>query len=183
MSTNHRELRSSTTSTRRSRLSGPATLVMMAVALGLLAVTVVAVRGSNHPVSRAVQAQQIAAGLRCPVCQDLSAADSPAPLARQMRQEIAERLAAGDSAEAIQDRFVAAYGETVLLTPPRSGPGRLAYALPLLVLVAGLAVGATTLWAWRHRPTEQSATAATLSAADRHRVDAALDRWLKEESR
>ncbi|MFM6849544.1 MAG: cytochrome c-type biogenesis protein CcmH [Terrabacter sp.] len=157
------------------RLTGPGAVVALAVAIALLSVATVAVRGTHRPVSLAQQAQEIAAGLRCPVCQDLSAADSPAPLARQMRQQIAEGLAAGDSPSAIRDRFVAAYGDTVLLTPPRSGPGQLAYALPLLALLAGFGAGATILWAWRHR--SRSETAGPLAPADRARVQDALDHW------
>ncbi|HEY9438580.1 MAG TPA: cytochrome c-type biogenesis protein CcmH [Streptomyces sp.] len=167
----------------RSRMLGPAAFVVLALAVGLLSLAAVAVRGANRPVSQAEQAEQIAAGLRCPVCQDLSAAESPAPLARQMRQEIAERLAAGDSPTAIQNRFVAAYGETVLLTPPHSGPAQLAYALPLLALIGGLAGGAVTLRAWRHRSVQPAAAPTPLAEEDRSRVDTALNHWLEEDSR
>lgn len=165
----------------RPRLLGPGALVALAIVVALLSLAAVAVRGANKPLSRAEQAQQIAAELRCPVCQDLSAADSPAPLARQMRQQISEGLAAGDSPAAIEDRFVAAYGETVLLRPPSSGPGRLAYAVPLLALVGAVAAGAATLRVWRRRSTQPVPERAPLAAGDRSRVEAALDRWSEEE--
>ena len=84
--------------------------------------------------------QQIASGLHCPICKDLSVADSPAPLAQQMRQQIDEQLAAGRSPDEIRSGFVAAYGDSVLMSPPRHGIGRTAYYLPLAVVLGGALV-------------------------------------------
>ena len=94
---------------------------MLLVALGALAA--VAARGPVPPSTPAERVHAIATGLRCPVCRDLSVADSPAPLARQMRDRIAEGVAAGKSPETIRREFVAAYGESVLLVPARRGAG------------------------------------------------------------
>jgi cytochrome c-type biogenesis protein CcmH len=121
------------------------------VAVSILTLAILALAG-RPPVSRAQQVQQIAAGLHCPICKDLSVADSPAPLAQQMRQEIAQKLSAGESANQIRAGFVAAYGDSVLMSPPRQGLAGMAYYLPLLVLGAGAIAAVTVLRRWLGAP-------------------------------
>ncbi|MFQ6672179.1 MAG: cytochrome c-type biogenesis protein CcmH, partial [Candidatus Tectimicrobiota bacterium] len=77
---------------------------------------------------------EVAKELRCPICQNLSVADSPTALASQMRALIAEKLAAGESPEAVKDYFTTKYGDWVLLRPKREGFTWLVWLLP----VAGL---------------------------------------------
>jgi cytochrome c-type biogenesis protein CcmH len=122
------------------RVRGSAVVVAIAALIMVSALGVVSLR---EPVTTSPhqQAQEIAAGLRCPVCKDLSAADSPAPLARQMRRQIEEQVAAGVSAREIEQRFVAAYGPSVLLTPPARGWGRAVHLLPLAVLGVAVLAG------------------------------------------
>jgi hypothetical protein len=60
--------------------------VLVVVAAGLITLVVVAVRGEPPPATLAQEAHQIATTLRCPICEDLSVADSPAPLAAQAGQ-------------------------------------------------------------------------------------------------
>ena len=94
----------------------------------------------------------IAAHLRCVVCQSLSVADSPSEMASQMRAIIRERLAAGESPADVQRYFVDRYGDWILLAPPRRGFNLLVWLLPLVAVVVGLAVTAALLWRWTHRP-------------------------------
>ena len=117
---------------RAGRARGPGLIVLLALAAALATLAVVAVTG-KAPASPAQQVQQIAAGLHCPICKDLSVADSPAPLALQMRQQIAQKLRAGESPDQIRARFVTAYGDSVLMSPPRRGLAGTAYFLPALV--------------------------------------------------
>jgi cytochrome c-type biogenesis protein CcmH len=63
------------------------------------------------------RARTISEGLRCLVCQNQSIDDSDAPLAKDLRLLVRERLTAGDSDQAIVDFIVARYGEFVLLSP------------------------------------------------------------------
>jgi cytochrome c-type biogenesis protein CcmH len=63
------------------------------------------------------RAREISEGLRCLVCQNQSIDDSEAPLAKDLRLLVRERLKAGDSDEQIVDFVVARYGEFVLLKP------------------------------------------------------------------
>jgi cytochrome c-type biogenesis protein CcmH len=133
---------------KHAAASVPRLLVLIALAASVATLAFVAVSG-HPPASRAQQVQQIAAGLHCPICKDLSVADSPAPLAQQMRQEIAQKLGAGESAAQIRAGFVAAYGDSVLMSPPRQGLAGAAYYLPLLVLAVGLTAAVTLLRRWQ----------------------------------
>ena len=167
---------------RRARASLPGLLVLAALAAGLATLAVVAVRG-HPPPSQAQQVQQIAAGLHCPICKDLSVADSPAPLAQQMRQEIAQKLRAGESPAQIRAGFVAAYGDSVLMSPPRQGVTGAVYYLPVLVLAAGLITAFLLLRRWLRTPQADppGAGAPQLSASQRRAVARAVARLHEEE--
>ena len=81
------------------------------------------------------------------VCQNQSIDDSDAPLARDLRILVRERIAAGDSDRQVTDFLVARYGEFVLLKP-RFGPETaLLWLLPPLVLAGG----ALALWTYSRR--------------------------------
>ena len=83
------------------------------------------------------RARALSAELRCLVCQNQSIDDSDAPLARDLRILVRERLAAGDTDRQVIDFVVARYGEFVLLRP-RFGAHTLALWLgPLMILLIG----------------------------------------------
>jgi len=168
---------------RQARPGLPGLLVLMALVASVVTLAVVAVSG-RPPASQAQRVQQIAAGLHCPICKDLSVADSPAPLAQQMRQEIAQKLAAGQSAGQIRASFVAAYGDSVLMSPPRQGIAGAVYYLPAGVLAAGLIAAVTLLRRWRRRmPEAQPADpgASALSEPQLQAVARAIARLREEE--
>jgi cytochrome c-type biogenesis protein CcmH len=123
----------------------PGALLIAAVLVVLAALAVVALAGRSTPATPQQQAHEIAASLHCPVCKDLSAADSPAPLARQMREQIRRQLAAGRTPAEIRRGFVAAYGPTVLMSPPDEGWGRAVHLAPFVVLLGGLMLGGVLL--------------------------------------
>jgi cytochrome c-type biogenesis protein CcmH len=83
------------------------------------------------------RARALSEGLRCLVCQNQSIDDSDAPLAKDLRILVRERLKAGDSDQQIIDFIVARYGEFVLLKP-RFEPHTwiLWFATPLVLLAA-----------------------------------------------
>jgi len=138
----------------------------------------VAARGPAPAATPAEQVHAIATGLRCPVCRDLSVADSPAPLARQMRDRIAEGVAAGKSPETIRREFVAAYGESVLLVPARHGAGLVPWVAPALLLAGGLLAAVLALRRWRGRARAVTAgpPPRRTSSADRMLLERALAR-------
>jgi cytochrome c-type biogenesis protein CcmH len=89
---------------------------------------------------------EVGALLRCPVCQGLSVADSPATMAVNMKAQVGEMLAQGYDQEQILTYFERSYGEFVRLQPPLRGANWLVWLGPLGALVAG---GAVVTWALR----------------------------------
>ena len=98
--------------------------------------------------------EEVAGLLRCPVCQGLSVADSPATMAVNMKAQVKELLAQGYDQEQILAYFENSYGEFVRLEPPLRGVNWLVWLGPLLALAGGAAVVAWTL-----RTRRQSASA------------------------
>ncbi len=82
------------------------------------------------------RARALSTQLRCLVCQNQSIDDSDAPLARDLRLLVRERLVAGDSDEQVTRFLVARYGEFVLLRPPLGPHTLLLWLTPLLILLA-----------------------------------------------
>lgn len=83
------------------------------------------------------RARDISAGLRCLVCQNQSIDDSDAPLARDLRLLVRERLKAGDSDRGVRDFVVARYGEFVLLKPVFGTRTLVLWLAPALILLGG----------------------------------------------
>lgn len=85
------------------------------------------------------RAREISAGLRCPVCRNESIDDSSAPISRELRLLVRERLLEGDSNAEVVDYIVARYGEFVLLRPDTRGWNMLLWlSAPILFLVGGI---------------------------------------------
>ena len=88
------------------------------------------------------RARALSTELRCLVCQNQSIDDSNAPLARDLRLIVRERLQAGDSDDRVRDFVVARYGTFVLLRPPVERSTLLLWATPVLLLAfAGWMLG------------------------------------------
>lgn len=84
-----------------------------------------------------VREHEIAGLLRCPVCQGLSIADSPAEMAINMKGQVRELLSRGYTQEQILAYFEHSYGQFVLLKPKFRGVNSLVWTLPILALIAG----------------------------------------------
>jgi cytochrome c-type biogenesis protein CcmH len=84
------------------------------------------------------RARTISEGLRCLVCQNQSIDDSDAPLARDLRLLVRDRLKAGDSDADVEKYVVQRYGEFVLLRPVVAPHTMLLWFGPALVLAAGI---------------------------------------------
>lgn len=109
------------------------------------------------------RARAISHDIRCPVCQGETIDDSNAPIARDLRLIVRERLVAGDSDAAVVDFIVARYGEGVLFNPPAKGVNLLLWFAGPALLLVGIAVA---LMAGRRRVVPE----VTLSADDEARV-------------
>jgi cytochrome c-type biogenesis protein CcmH len=96
-----------------------------------------------------LRARNLSRELRCMVCQNQSIDDSEAPLARDLRLLVRERIAAGDSDAQVLDFLVARYGEFVLLKPRLEPRTWLLWLLPPLVLGGG---GLALWFQGRRRP-------------------------------
>ncbi len=114
----------------RSRVS------QAAILLALLFLTPALGRGAQ---SRDLEdrVREVSSGLRCVVCQNLSVADSPSELAREMRDLVREQLVQGKTPDQIRAYFESRYGEFVLLDPPKRGFNLLLWGLPFLAVVIG----------------------------------------------
>ena len=97
------------------------------------------------------QVRRIAAELRCPVCQNLSTADSPSELAQQMRGVIRGQLKEGKSPEQIKAYFVSKYGEWILLAPTPKGFSLLLWVLPFVAVVGGIVLVIFVARHWVHK--------------------------------
>jgi cytochrome c-type biogenesis protein CcmH len=117
------------------------------------------------------RARDLSAGLRCMVCQNQSIDDSDATLAHDIRVLIRERLAKGESDEAIKAFLVSRYGDFILLKPPLKMNTLLLWGGPPLILL----LGAASLLAGVRRRGGSNLSPSPLTAAEERRVAALLD--------
>ncbi len=110
------------------------------------------------PVKEA-RARALSQELRCMVCQNQSIDDSEAPLARDLRLLVRERIAAGDSDARVIDFLVARYGEFVLLKPRLERQTLLLWLLPPLALAGG----GISLWLHSRRRAKSAPGEATVT--------------------
>ena len=118
------------------------------------------------------QARSLSAELRCMVCQNESIDNSHAPLAKDLRLLIRERLKAGDSDDAIRAYLVRRYGDFILLKPPLKAETAFLWAAPLLILLIG---GAAILLSSRRKQAILLA-AVPLSESEGEKLKSLLDR-------
>ena len=119
------------------------------------------------------RARALHAELRCMVCQGQSIGDSDAALAGDMRAIVRERIAAGESDDAVRGFLTDRYGDYVLLDPPVKPETYALWFGPAAVFVAGAAIAFALLR--RARAGARGAGAAPLSTEERRRLDALLD--------
>lgn len=105
--------------------------------------------------AQAAQYQRLINELRCPKCQNNNIADSNAPLARDLRAIVYEKVQAGESDEAIRDFMTERYGDFILYRPPFK-PSTWALWLGPLALLLGVGI---LLWRWLKRQSHQSPAA------------------------
>ncbi|MFN0262876.1 cytochrome c-type biogenesis protein CcmH [Tepidamorphus sp. 3E244] len=118
------------------------------------------------------RAREISAGLRCLVCQNQSIDDSDAPLARDLRILVRERLQEGDSNEDVIDFVVERYGEYVLLSPRLSRNTILLWLAPAALLLLG-ALLSVAVFARNARRRREAPV--PLSAEEEARIEALLN--------
>jgi cytochrome c-type biogenesis protein CcmH len=110
--------------------------------------------------------QLLAAELRCPKCQNQNIADSNAPIAADLREQLYQQLHAGRSDQQIVDYMVQRYGEFVLYRPRVNKVTLVLWLAPLILLVLALWVLFSTL-----RKNRSQSGAASLSEAEQQRLN------------
>ncbi|MCL2297536.1 MAG: cytochrome c-type biogenesis protein CcmH [Proteobacteria bacterium] len=137
---------------------------------GGMAVAGEAVPTENDPVAQK-RAVELAAKLRCLVCQNQSIAESDAELAVDLRRQVREQIAAGKSDREIINFMTERYGDFVLYEPPMKPATLLLWIGPLLLLAAGVAAMVFLL---RGRG-QAAAGSAPLTEAEQARATALLE--------
>ena len=157
----------------RTRILIGIVLLNMAIGLVFISATITPARAITaeemlaNPVLEE-RARNLSKQLRCLVCQNQSIDDSDADLARDLRREVRNQIAAGTSDDAIIDQIRAKYGDYVLLNPPLDQATLFLWLSPLgFILLGGLIV----MMARRQRG---AAIATELDAAERARIEKML---------
>ena len=117
------------------------------------------------------RARDISKGLRCPVCQGENIDESNAPVSRDLRLYVRERLMAGDSDSQVIDAVTQRFGEYVLFEPKARGANLILYlAGPVMALLAALGA-----WIFLRGRRPDTAAPAALSAEEQARLAALMD--------
>lgn len=136
--------------------------------LVLLGALAVGSRSQSGPPTEAQRVVRITSVVRCPTCRGLSVAQSTAPSAEAIRDEVQRRVRLAETDSQIKGYLLSRYGEDILLQPKTDGIGLVVWALPVLgvtIAVGGLVV---VLRRRRVRPGQK------VSAEDQALVDGAL---------
>jgi cytochrome c-type biogenesis protein CcmH len=139
--------------------------------LGLAAVVALALvigTTDTKPASAEQRARRIGNTVMCPACHGETVSNSQVPAAVNIRRQIQQRIAQGRSDQEIRDELANAYGQQILMNPPKSGIAGLVWVLPVAVLIAALAGLAFAFRRWR-TPSGGAVTPEELAAVDRAR--------------
>jgi cytochrome c-type biogenesis protein CcmH len=114
--------------------------------------------------------RELAEELRCLVCQNQTIADSSAPLALDLRNQLRQQIAAGRSDDQIRSYMVERYGDFVLYRPPFRARTALLWAGPFLLVAIGVAI--FLFMVRRRRPDDGRAS---LDPGERSRLEALIE--------
>ena len=116
------------------------------------------------------RARVLSTELRCLVCQNQSIDDSDAPLAKDLRVLLRERLQAGDTDEQVIKFLVDRYGEFILLNPYFGAHTLLLWLLPFALLL----IGCVLIFLWRPKR-DAAKSGESLNADDAERLKQLMD--------
>ena len=119
------------------------------------------------------RARVISKELRCLVCQNQSIDDSDAPLARDLRVLVRERLQAGESDEKVIKFVVDRYGDFVLLRPPIKASTLALWISPIAILIVGVIL---LLMRFRKQEKNMPVQVEPLSSEETKKLEAALEK-------
>ena len=130
--------------------------VLMVIIAG--AALLVGAVGDSGPETDGERVSQLASTIRCPQCRGQSVAESNVTIAREIRADIRERVAAGETDDQIRQVYIDRFGRSVVLTPDADGFTGLVWIVPVVAAALGLAAVGLAFQRWR-------AEAAQLAAA------------------
>jgi cytochrome c-type biogenesis protein CcmH len=116
---------------------------LLAVLAAALFLAAPAAASEQHPTLADLEDEVL-----CPVCYPETLAQSSSPAAQQVKRFISRRIAAGDTKSEIKRRLVADYGPQILASPSKHGFNLLAWALPLVGVLAGAGILGLLAWRW-----------------------------------
>ncbi|MEQ1865866.1 MAG: cytochrome c-type biogenesis protein [Micropepsaceae bacterium] len=139
-------------------------ILLVALAATALATTAFAVEPDEILADPALEARAraITQELRCVVCQNQSIDDSNAPLAKDMRVLVRERVKLGESDDQIRAYLVQRYGNFVLLKPPLQADTLALWFSPLVFLAIGFAL----VWGYFRAMARQEKASGALNPAE-----------------
>lgn len=146
----------------------PAIAAVAALIVSSLAIAQSASSAAADPALEA-RVKALSTELRCLVCQNQTVADSDAPVARDLRDQVRAQLAAGKSEDEVKQYMTDRFGDFVLYKPPLKATTVALWVGPFAVLVF-----AAFLLVRRLRQSSVTAGASALSDADRERARALL---------
>ena len=116
--------------------------------------------------------KRLAEELRCLVCQNQTIADSSAPLALDLRNQIRTQIAQGRSDDEIRAYMVDRYGDFVLYRPPFKATTALLWLAPFLLIAGGAGIFVVIV---RRRQDPASAETPAPSSQRRKEIEQLLD--------
>lgn len=123
-------------------------------------------------------ANYISQNIMSPYCPGVTLHDCPSDSAVALRERITGWAEDGLTRAQIMERLEAEFGPTIRAEPPRSGSGLLAWVLPACALLGAAGLAWALLKRWAHAPAspDQAMTDARMTATDRRRLDAELEK-------
>lgn len=146
----------------------------LAILLIMLATPVFAIQPDEILENREFEtrAREISKGLRCLVCQNQSIDDSDAPLARDLRVLVRDRIEMGETDDQVMKYIVDRYGDFVLLSPPLKLSTVVLWSAPTIFL----SIGVFGLFRWfRRRPQENWENQTPLTVEENKKLADALN--------
>lgn len=146
-----------------------------ALAWGLVAILLAPALASTVDESELdIQTREVSKTLRCTVCQTENVWELGSPFAKQLRDNVRERLQKGDTPDQIREYFLSRYGDYILMQPPTRGVNWLVWLGPFALLAIGGALLYRTLSGWVTRTPAPGPIAPPLDEASRQRIDREL---------
>ncbi len=131
------------------------------MALVASAALVVGASGESGPATDGERVSQLAGTIRCPQCRGQSVAESNVAIAREIRGDIRNRIAAGETDDQIRQVYIDRFGRSIVLNPDSGGFTGLVWVVPVVAAAVGAAAVGFALVRWRAEAADDDADMVT----------------------